>query len=135
MTTFYLSDSDSFNRFFNNFLSGSLPKEISIDFQALIKAQKPFLKVEGQDYNASLNATIMEALLAYQRNVNRLYSLVLYNKTNKRLSEKEHQDVRIVFNVEPGSSVFDRQNLDKVLESIMSKLNGKEIACIVVVGL
>lgn len=135
MTQLILSDHNSFNNFFRDFLDGKIADDVVVRFQeTTAMSEKPFLRVQGEDYNGTVNATVMEALLSYQKNINKLYSLISYGKV-QRLKDDELEAIRVIFNVDEGSSIFDDINKDKILETIMSKVTGKQITAVVVLGL
>lgn len=135
MSHIVLSDENSFQQFFKDFLDGKISDDTAIKFvEQKTPTKIPFLRVEGEDFNGTITSTIMDALLLYQKNINKLYSLITYDKV-KKLREDELEEIRIIFNVEEGSSIFDDVNKDKILKAIMSKVNGKQITGIVVIGL
>jgi hypothetical protein len=135
MTQYVLSNFESFQAFFSDYRDGKMTDDVSIRFEpTAADAAKPFLYVKGDAYDCTINDLVMKALLSHQKNVDKLYSLVTYGKI-KRLKDDELESVRLVFGVEEGSSIFDGINKDKILESIMSKVNGKQIIAVVVIGL
>lgn len=136
MSTIVLSDHDSFVSFFRKFVAGEITNDVEIKFEPpKFEKETPFLKVEGDDYNSTINDTVMEALLAYQKNITNLYSLVTYGKVKKNLKADEYKAIKVIFQVNEGSSIFERENIEKITEVIMSTLTGGQITAIAVVGL
>lgn len=134
MAQIVLSDQKSFNDFFVKFLEGSISDSDTICLAEQKIDAPPFLDVKGDDYHCTVDALTIDVLLSYQRNVNRLYSLILHGKTQK-LSDEDLKKVRFVFGVKDGSSIIDSLNSEKVLEAIVSNLSGVQITALVALGL
>ncbi len=135
MSTIVLSDHNSFVSFFRKFAAGEITNDVVIKFeQSRREKEIPFLHVQGDDYNGTINATVMEALLVYQKNINTLYSLVTYGRV-KKLNASEIEAMKVIFEVQDGSSNFKYINFDGILNDIISNSVDLEATFILVVGI
>ena len=135
MSTIVLSDHNSFVSFFRKFAAGEITNDVVIKFeQSRREKEIPFLHVQGDDYNGTINATVMEALLVYQKNINTLYSLVTYGRV-KKLNASEIEAMKVIFEVQDGSSNFKYTNSDKILNDIISNSVDLEKTPILVAGI
>ncbi len=133
MTTINLSDQDSFVDFFTKFAAGKINNGDTIEFEQPREMQEtPFLRIEGEGYNGTINASVMRALVIHQRNINRLYSLIVYGKV-QRLTLADAKALRISFRLSEGSSKFRSDDIVKISNLILSKLTGDQITVAVIV--
>ncbi len=135
MTTITLSDQDSFTNFFKQFVAGDIADNVTIKFEQPLEEQKiPFLQIEGEGYNGTINASVMRALLIHQRNINRLYSLITYGKVQK-LTPEEVKAIRVIFHISKGSSIVTKENIAEILVVILAGLTSGQTTAIIVIGL
>ncbi len=133
MSTITLSNQASFADFFRKFAAGEITDDVSIKFEPpKVEQETPFLRVRGDEYNSTINTSVMNVLQVHQKNINRLYSLITYGKV-QRLKASEAEAIKIIFQVNEGSSTFSIENIKELLEIIiMSKLTGRQIVGITV---
>ncbi len=135
MTTITLSDQASFTKFFKQFVAGEIADDVTIEFKPpKIVEKKPFLQIEGDEYNGTINTLMMDILQIHQTNIHRLYSLVKYGKVTK-LKASEVESLRIIFQVNAGSSIITIKNLAKITGFIISALINPERIGELAVGL
>ncbi len=133
MTTINLSNQASFIDFFTKFAAGDISNGDTIEFEQPIEYQEyPFLLIEGEGYNGTINASVMRALVIHQRNINRLYSLITYGKV-QRLKLADAKALQISFRVSEGSLKIRAEDIDRVSKLILSKLNSKQVTLAVIV--
>ena len=135
MTTINLSNQDSFTKFFKQFVAGEITEPVTIKFELPKNAKKtPFLRVQGKGYNGTINSLVMNVLQSHQTNIHRLYSLVKYGKVTK-LKASEVESLRIIFQVDIGSSTLIIKNLELILDFIIPAVIEPTAAATLVVGL
>ncbi len=135
MTTITLSDQASFANFFRQFAAGDIKKDDVIKFKLPETAEeKPFLQIEGDGYNGTINTLMMDILQIHQTNIHKLYSLVAYGEV-KKLKPSEVEALRIVFRVNAGSSIITIENGEKIIEFIILALVDPTQLGTLVVGL
>ncbi len=133
MTTINLSNQASFIDFFTKFAAGDINNSDTIEFEQPREMQEtPFLRIEGEAYNGTINASVMRALVIHQRNINRLYSLITYGKV-QRLKLADAKALQISFRISEGSSKIRDEDIVKISNLILSKLNGKQVTVAVIV--
>ncbi len=133
MTTITLSDQASFIDFFTKFAVGKIPDDVKINFEQPLEEQEiPFLLIEGEGYNGTINASVMRALVIHQRNINRLYSLIVYGKV-QRLTLADAKALQINFRVSRGSLKIQGEDVERVLAIILPLLTGEQITVALIV--
>ncbi len=133
MTTINLSNQDSFIDFFTKFAAGKINNGDTIEFEQPREMQEtPFLRIEGEGYNGTINASVMRALLLHQRNINRLYSLIVYGKV-QRLTLDDAKELRINFRVSEGSLKIRTVDIDRVVKRILSKLSSRQVTVALII--
>ncbi len=133
MTTINLSNQASFIDFFTKFAAGEIPDDVKINFEQPIEYQEyPFLLIEGEGYNGTINASVMRALVIHQRNINRLYSLIVYGKV-QRLKLADAKALQINFQVSEGSLKIRAEDVARVLVVILALLTSKQITVALIV--
>ena len=121
MTTITLSNQASFTDFFKKIAAGDIKEGTAIEFkQPETEKEKPFLQIEGKGYKSTINSLVMDALQVHQTNIHKLYSLVTYGEV-KPLKASEVAALRIIFQVNVGSSIFNIENLAQILAFITSR--------------
>ncbi len=135
MSTITLSDRDSFIDFFERFNAGVITDDVAIKFEPPETAKEiPFLRIKGKEYNGTINSLVWNALVIHQRNINRLYSLVKYEKVTK-LKVAEVAALRISLQVNKGSSTLIIKNLKEILGFIIPELINPKNAATLALGL
>lgn len=77
------------------------------------------LHIEGDKYHSTLDTSLMEYFVTFQKNINDIYSIKKYGKV-KVLSEDEKEGLRVFVGVEPGSTIADIKNLFDILKMILN---------------
>ena len=135
MTTVTLSNQASFTKFFKQFVAGEITDAVTIKFKLPESAKKiPFLLVQGEGYNGTIDSLVRNALQTHQTNINRLYSLVTYGKVTK-LKASEVESLRIIFQVNEGSSTLIIKNIKEILDFIIPAVVNRNTAAALAVGL
>lgn len=96
-------------------LSGALPAEITgIEFDGW-----PTLTMHlgGPKFHGTITSTVMESLIEVQKNLNRSYAKIRYDKADARhITDEDRDQIELVVKVKDGSSGFDA-----ALENAMEK--------------
>ncbi len=135
MTTVTLSNQASFSDFFKKFSAGEIADAVIIKFELPKNAKEiPFLQIKGKGYNGTINSLVMNVLQTHQTNINRLYSLATYGEVQK-LKASEVESLRIIVQVNKGSSIFNIENLGEILKFITLNPVNRKTAIILTAGI
>lgn len=117
-------------------LSGELENELlDIDFAGDWSTLR--IKVEGENYHASLNGRLVRTLSDLQTQLNRLYAHAAYGKSAKALSNDEREEIELIFQVSEGSTDIWADLgtwATSIADTAIDKMTGTEIV-IVVLGM
>ncbi|APG24067.1 hypothetical protein [Syntrophotalea acetylenica] len=135
-TTLTISNEEDAWEFLKESVTDGLTKglvEIEFDGWPVLE-----FKLQGDKFNSSLTVKVMESFIDLQKNLNRTYAQMRYNKSTARaLSEAERNELEIVVKVEKGSSFF-QVDLQSALETFangaVTKMTGTEIVSVVLGG-
>lgn len=114
--------------------NSAFAESVQVEFQ-----NYPILsfKFDGPQFDQSLPTRVMDALIAVQHEVYRLYALAVYEDESYSLSQDERDRLEVFFRVEPGSSWITGR-IDKALEAFGTaagkNVKGTHLVVITVVG-
>lgn len=95
-------------------------------------------KLQGEKFNSSLTVKVMEGFIDLQKNLNRTYAQIRYNKPSSRiLTDVEREELEIVVRVDKGSSLFqvDLQGAaETIFKGAVAQMNGPEIVVAILGG-
>lgn len=90
------------------------------------------IKVIGEKYSSTINATIMEGLVEFQKSIYRSYAKAKYNKEDARcLTKKEKEELDFYVKISEGSSDYKislQEILNNFVKGISSKMESKHLA-------
>lgn len=116
MHTLRISNEDEAWAAIESTLAGELPEGISsIEFDGWPTLT---LHLHGQKFHGSITTTVMESLIEVQKNLNRSYAKIRYDKSDARhITDEDRDQIELVVKVSEGSS-----DLTAALESALEKI-------------
>lgn len=113
---------------------GKLPKQISeIKFENWPIFE---IKLEGEQFNSSLNTKMMEGFIELQKNINRAYADLYHNRaTGQVLTEEERKSLELTVKVTPGCSDLGtilESALKELAKGVASKVDGTQVVIMVI---
>ncbi|VXC72079.1 conserved hypothetical protein [Pseudomonas sp. 8Z] len=114
--------------------SGHLPDHVEIRFEGWPTLQ---IIVKGDNYNGTINPSVMQGFLEFQKAIYRTFSLARYNSANiNRLTQDEKDALELWIKVEAGSSKFTvdfQALLERFVEKAGDKLTPKSLVIIALI--
>lgn len=96
------------------------------------------LTVKGDEWDGTIPTRLLQPLIEFQRNVNRIYSYSINETDNIRiLSEQEREELELTVKVEHGSSSFEimlANKLTKIVETGVDHMTGSETLIFLIVA-
>jgi hypothetical protein len=96
------------------------------------------LTVKGDEWDGTIPTRLLQPLIEFQRNINRIYSYSINKTDNIRiLSEQEREELELTVKVEHGSSSFEillYDKLTKIVETGVDHMTGPETLIFLIVA-
>lgn len=136
MHTLRITSEDEAWKAINDTLNGKLPEEITgIEFDGWPTLT---LHLGGPKFHGTITTTVMESLIEVQKNLNRSYAKLRYDKSDARhITDEDRDQIELVVKVTEGTSGFEaalENAIEKIAVNVADKMTPEHLI-IAVLGL